>query len=783
MDDEGNLYISGRSGVIKVNVNNYSEQEEPVLMEVKSIYCDNEKVSQDENGIYQIPASKGRIQISAAVLDYTLLNPLVRMYLEGGPDEGVTAYRNSLSPLEYTNLAYGNYVLHIQILENGTNRVIQDEAFDIKKAPGLFELLIIRMMLIALLVIVVGLFVWRIMENTVIRKQYNEIRLAKEEAGRANSAKTRFLANISHEIRTPINTIMGMNEMIMREDASNVPKGYFMSMMNYAFDIRNASESLLSLINDLLDMSKIEAGKMHLVDMEYDTQEMLRSIVSMIRVRSNEKGLSFDVVIDEILPKRLYGDVGKIKQIVLNLLTNALKYTKVGGFALFVSMDERQDKTAFIRFSVKDTGIGVKEEDMEKLFSAYERLDEEKNSAIQGTGLGLDISRRFAELMGGRLWCESVYGEGSEFIFTVNQTIVDQTPLGVFIEHEDTSSKGPYVPRFIAPDADILVVDDTPMNLSVIKGLLKATKVFVTTAESGPDAIDKIKDNHFDVVLLDHMMPGMDGVETLEIIREFMPDLPVYALTANAVAGEEFYKSKGFNGYLSKPIDVETLEKTIMKHIPENKMEKPTIDDAVEEITEIPEEKKWINEVEGINADEGIANSGGISNYIFSLELFYDTIDENAKILKDSYDEGNIRLFTIKVHALKSSARIIGAAHLSEICAKLEEAGNKQDIDYIQSNIDILFTEYATYKDKLARLKQKNNTEKSKGMISPDMLKDAYEALSDFIPQMDYDSVEMILSSLSEYTLPEEDAKLMDELDDLLKHFDWEQMETLIRKA
>ena len=780
IDSRGNLYMAGRNGAIKVNINKYYDETTEVLMDVKSIYCDNEKVEQDENGVYQIPASNGRIQITASVMDYSMMNPNVRLYLEDGPDEGILTQRNKLSALEYTGLPYGNYKLHIQIMNGGGHEVLQDEVFSVRKAPRLMELIVVRLMLIILVASIAGFVVWQVMRLTVIKNQYEQIKKSKEEAENANTAKSRFLANISHEIRTPINTIMGMNEMIMREDPTSVPKGYFMSVMNYAFDIRNASESLLGLINDLLDISKIESGKMHLVEREYDTQELLRSIVSMIRIRSTEKALSFDVVVDEILPKRLFGDAEKLKQVVLNLLTNAVKYTAVGGFSLCVSMDERRDKEAVLRISVKDTGMGIKQEDMEKLFTAYERLDEEQNSGIQGTGLGLDISRKFAELMGGKLWCESVYGEGSEFIFVLSQKIVDETPLGVFIEHDEGKASGPYVPKFIAPDADILVVDDNPMNLSVIKGLLKATKVFVTTSESGADAIDKIKDNDYDVVLLDHMMPGLDGIETLAQIREIKPDLPVYALTANSVSGEEYYKSKGFNGYLSKPVDIETLENTLMKHISENKMEKAENVDMTEELTELPEDMLWIYDVDDISVPDGIKNSGGISSYLFGLDLFLDTIDENSRVLNDAYNEGNIRLFTIKVHALKSSARIIGALGLAEFAAEMEDAGNRNDLVYIEKNKDKLMNEYASYKEKLERLKKTNVSDASKEMIPEDELKDAYDALADLIPQMDYDSVEMIVESISKYSLPDKDAEFFKELGKMLKLFDWDGMEALI---
>ena len=640
-----------------------------------------------------------------------------------------------------------------------------------------------RVFFMLLLAFLTGLIVWRFMHTTIIARQYEEIRQARDEAESANSAKSRFLANMSHEIRTPINTIMGMNEMVIREDAAGVPKEYHTSMMNYASDIRNASESLLGLINDLLDISKIESGKMHLVEQEYEVMDMLRSIVSMIRVRSTQKELTFDVSIDDILPKRMYGDVAKIKQILLNLLTNAVKYTDAGGFLLSVSMDERIGDEARLRFSVKDTGMGVRPEELEKLFTAYERLDEEKNSSIQGTGLGLNISKKFAELMHGTLICESKYGQGSEFILSITQRIVDAAPVGAFTERDESGDKGPYVPQFIAPDADILVVDDNPMNLNVIKGLLKATRVFVTTSSSGEDALDKIRDTRFNVVLLDHMMPGMDGVETVARIREFDKELPVYALTANSTAGEEFYISKGFNGYLSKPVESEVLERTIKQHLPKEMMEEPTQADAVEELSEIPEEMSWIYETEGISVQEGIKNSGGISGFLASLELFWDTIDDSARVIKDAYDSDNIRFYTIKVHALKSSARIIGAMELSALCESLEDAGNRLDRSFIRENTDRLLTDYRAYTDRLSRLREVDEGDGNREPIPEEELKDAYSALAEVIPMMDYDSVEMILEQLKDFALPDEDAARMKKIQKLLKTCAWEELEDLIKEV
>ena len=778
LDEDGNLFIPGRAGVSRVNITGFTEENMEVKAYISSVYCGEEEILPDGYGKYTIPASSGRVVITAAVLDYTMINPQVQLYMEGKEDEGISVARSDLKPLEYTGLAYGDYTLHIRVMDGAGKTVLLDEKYEIIKKALFLEHPLTRLVIFFIVAFAIGFIVWKVIKSTIIRRQYEEIKQSKDEAERANAAKTRFLANISHEIRTPINTIMGMNEMSMREDPAGVPKPYFMSMMNYAFDIRNASESLLSLVNDLLDISKMESGKMHLVPEEYDTHEMLRSIVSMIRMRSTQKELTFDVVVDEILPSRLYGDQGKIKQIVLNLLTNAIKYTDVGGLALTVSMEERVDDTCSLAFSVKDTGIGVKEEDMDRLFSAYERLDEQKNSGIQGTGLGLEISRKFAELMGGTLTCESEYGKGSEFILKIDQKIIDQNPLGVFKEHDDTTS-GPYVPLFVAPDADILVVDDNPMNLNVIRGLLKGTKVFVSTASSGEECLEKIKDTRFDVILLDHMMPGMDGVETVANIRKDYPDLPVYALTANTAVGEDFYKSKGFDGYLSKPVDSRLLEQTIMKHLSEEMMEKPTAENAVEELTEIPENLMWIYETEGISVPDGIKNSGGISNYIFSLEMFLDTIDVNAGVISDAYESGNIRLYTIKVHSLKSSAKFVGAMELSALAESLENAGNKEDMDYINANTARLLADYEGFREKLERLHDETESP-DKEMIPDNELKEAYTALSDMIPQMDYDAVEMILEQMREYSLPKEDEQKMKQLEKMLKVFDWDGMEKLI---
>ncbi len=782
LEEDGNLYIAGRTGVSKVNIYNYREQGRMVRSAIASVLYDGQPLFPNEKGEYNIPAGKGRTQISPAVLDYSMSNPLVRVFLEGAHDAGITVEQSKLTNLDYTGLRYGNYVLHIQILERDGKTIVSDETFNIRKAPKFFDLLIVRILLVSLLAAFAGFIVWRVMNGTVIRKQYLQIQESKEEAERANMAKSRFLANMSHEIRTPINTILGMDEMIIREDGQNVPEGYYQTILGYAHDIKGATESLLSLINDMLDISKIESGKMHLVEQEYDVVEMLRAVAKMIRVRSEAKKLTFEVDVDPTTPKRLYGDEGKIKQIVLNLLTNAVKYTDNGGFVLKVWVTDKNELSCTLRISVKDTGIGVKKEDLDKLFNAYERLDEEKNSSIQGTGLGLDISRQFAQLMNGKLWCESEYGEGSEFFLTAPQKIIDEAEIGAFHEEEDNAAKGKYIPKFVAPDADILVVDDNPMNLAVIKGLLKPTKMFITTAESGKECLEKLKTGTFNVVLLDHMMPGMDGIETLEEIRKIYPSLPVYALTANGTLGEQFYISKGFNGFLSKPIDTVQVENAIMKHLPENIMQKPTEDDAESVDNVLPDEYEWLKDIPDISVDDGIKYCGGAQAFIDSLKMFHETIADNADVIEGAFRDEDIKLYTIKVHAMKSSSRIIGALDLSERFKAMEDAGNAGDIEYIKNNVEELMKDYREYASKLEKLNKAagDNNNADKKEISADELADAYEALKELVSQMDYDGVSMVLDQVKEYKLPEEDETKMKELQKYLKLFNWDEMEKIM---
>ena len=578
LDDNGNLYMCCREGVSSVNINNYAEQKIQIKTALNSIYCGNQKILPSENGAYIIPPSHDRIKITASVMDYSMSNPYVRIFLDGAKDDGITANRNSLTPLEYTNLSYGYYTFHIQVLSQNKKDILQDNTFSIIKRFRLIELMEFKFLLISLLVITAGFIVWRILKSTIILNQYRQLENAKEEAEQANKTKSRFLSNMSKEIITPINTIIGMNEMILRENSKDVPKQYISSIINYGMNIREASESLLTLINDLLEITKIESGKFDVRKSEYSVQNLLRSVIIPARQKSVLKGLNFSVYIDQTIPNRLNGDVGKIKQILLNLLSNAIKYTEEGCVNLQVSMEGRTNDTCDLCIRVKDTGNGMKPEIIETIFDAYGAFERDAKELHLKTGLGLDISRRFAELMGGVLVCTSEVGKGSEFIFTLSQKIVDSSPIGIFSETEDAAQHKPYTPEFIAPDADVLVASDNLVNLDVLDNLLKATKVFVTRANSRQEFLDKIKESSFNIAFIDQMLFEDDEEKIDDIIskiKEINKELAVYVITENASSDEEYFKQKGFYGTLSLPIDPMLLEKTIMNHLPKEMMETP----------------------------------------------------------------------------------------------------------------------------------------------------------------------------------------------------------------
>ena len=542
-----------------------------------------------------------------------------------------------------------------------------------------------------------------------IREQAKSEREAKENALSASRAKSDFLANMSHEIRTPINAVLGMDEMILRETEDS-------DIHRYAMNIKQAGNSLLNIVNDVLDFSKIESGKMDLLPETYDISTILVDLVAMASERAQKKDLRLELHINPSLPKMLVGDSVRIKQCILNLLTNAIKYTMKGKvvFRVDYTLESHADgKTGiWLLVSVEDTGIGIKKEDVIKLFQPFERIEEKRNRTIEGTGLGLNIVQRTLALMNSKLDVESEYGKGSTFSFVIWQDVTDVEPVGDIMEsyRRRVQFMEKYTEKLVAPRARILLVDDTPINLEVLKGLLKYTKIQLDTVTSGRAALEKVRQHTYDILFIDHRMPEMDGIETLEAMQVLTDNKclgkPCIALTANAVSGaREMYISAGFSDYLSKPVSPEKLEETIIRYLPPEYIEKPDDSLAFSSMDyDSPEEesKEDLPQIEGIDSEAGLQNCGETGLFIEMLGLVYQGIQENSDAIQSAFDKEDLDMYRIKVHSLKSTARLIGAMELSKKAADLEKAAADNDIDMIREKTADLLELYRSFSKKLA---------------------------------------------------------------------------------
>ncbi|MCR5650890.1 MAG: response regulator [Lachnospiraceae bacterium] len=517
----------------------------------------------------------------------------------------------------------------------------------------------------------------------------------REKAESANKAKSVFLAQMSHEIRTPINAVLGMNEMILRKSDGEVRE--------YALNINDAGKTLLSLINSILDFSKIEDGKMELLHVEYDTSSVIHNLVQSISGRAAAKGLDLVLDIDPKLPARLVGDDVRITQVIMNLLTNAVKYTERGSVTLTMRIEQKQEGNIMMYVGVKDTGIGIKEEDIDKLALSFERLELERNRNIEGTGLGIAIVSRLLAMMNSKLAIKSTYGEGSEFSFLVSQDVADPSPVGDINKRlEESRKKITVTVSFQAPDAKVLVVDDNFMNLKVAKNLLGLYRIEPDAASSGKEAIELMRNKTYHVVCMDHMMPEMDGIETLRKLKEenLIPEeTVVIMMTANAVVGaKESYLSEGFADYISKPIELEKMEEKLEKYLPGDLKKYPDGSPGEDEIMEFHPDKEtkentgnhdagFIDRLKdkGFDTDAALNYCMGDEGFLAEmLSEFRNSSKEKMSELDDFLEKGLIHDYGTAVHALKSTSKTIGANRLSDLARELEFAANEGNEDLIR---------------------------------------------------------------------------------------------------
>ena len=535
-----------------------------------------------------------------------------------------------------------------------------------------------------------------------------------EEVVRANEAKSQFLANMSHEIRTPINGILGMDSVLLKECHDE-------NLREYAKNIQSAGQSLLSIINDILDISKIESGKMEILTIRYQLFSVLNDCYNLTKIKLQNKPVSFIMQINEKLPSWLYGDEVRIRQIINNFLSNAVKYTKEGNITFELDFEEKTDEQILLVITVRDTGIGIKEEDLGKLFESFTRIEEKRNRNIEGTGLGLNLTKNLVNLMGGEVFAESTYGKGSCFTAKIPQKIADAKPMGDFGKRyqQYLSTSDDDKLSFLAPDAKILVVDDVTMNLKVVEGLLKATKIQIDTAVSGSECLECVKTTPYQMIFLDHMMPEMDGLETLEHMKNLADNpnaqTPVIMLTANAIVGaKEEYIEAGFTDYLTKPIRETELLEMILKYLPEElvcenggqgieKSQDAQDMEHPEAGGEGAEPLQRLEQLEGLDVKTGLTYC--MNEEDFYIEMLQEFLQaDKASQLKHFLAEEDWDNYRTTVHALKSTSLTIGAAHLSGEAKALEMAAKEGNMDYIRSHHDGVMDEYKELTDHLKEI-------------------------------------------------------------------------------
>lgn len=710
--------------------------------------------------------------------------------------------------------------------------------------------------------------------------QYTNLELEKSA-----NMKSDFLANMSHEIRTPMNAVIGMAEMALREELPPAAR-------EYIIQIKESGKALLTIINDILDFSKIESGKMDIIPVEYEPMSMIYDVANIVMTRLTGKNVELILSVSPDLPHKLVGDPIRIRQVLLNIANNAAKFTSEGRILIKVENQKLSSDEIELQISVEDTGIGIKKEDMWKLFRSFEQVDSKRNRNIEGTGLGLAISKQLMTLMNGKIETESEYNKGSKFSFSLSQKIADHThsivvkepdsilvaglisnpyireglhsdltKLGVayqvlsserdltefpsgkkvflFIEHpmfsdmvKEFVKKRPDITAvllinfndnvkydisnvlvirkplfalniavilnreelhfteeeendkgfdFTAPAAEVLIVDDNAVNLTVAEGLLEPLKMKIDTALSGKAAIEKISKFHYDIIFMDHMMPELDGVETTHIIRRFYKDydkVPIIALTANAVEGtKEMFCREGMDDFVAKPIELRMLISKVKKWLPPEKIQKVHGTLGVQKKAD----KSDAIVVGDLNVAMALKFLGNEALFWSILKVYYRSIEKKAKLIKKLEEEENWKDYTIEVHALKSSSRQIGATSLSEKAAALEKAGNGQDGVFIHRRTDEMLEQYTNYLPVLEPFCSDQKKEDVKQAIPKERLSESFAKLRAAMEELDMDQMSDVVSDMSQYGYQDWQQEIFDELKDAVEDVDVDRCEELLK--
>ena len=595
---------------------------------------------------------------------------------------------------------------------------------------------------------------------------------ARNKSDMENKHKTSFLANVSHEIRTPMNAIIGMTDLLFYEPLNK-------RQMGFVNDIKVSAHSLLSIINDILDMSKIEAGKLELNPINYDFQSLLDNVHSMFTYVTKKKGIEFKYETEGNMPRYLYGDDIRLKQVLTNICGNAVKYTERGYVKFKVTaMDDK------LTFEIKDSGIGMRKEDLPKLFNSFQRIETEQNRTIVGTGLGLSISKTFVEMMGGTIMVDSEYEQGSVFIIII--------PIVLGKKEDVKSSKGLLDGHtLVAPDAKVLVVDDNEFNIRVAEGLLGLFKINAQTASSGKEAIDLVQKNEYDLVFMDHMMPEMDGVEATGIIRNLggkFKDMPIIALTANAVQGaKEMFLSNGFDGFISKPIDIQEMYGILKEWLPTEKIDIKN-EKIIQEEHAKETESEFISElykIDEIDVEIGLKRVSGMENmYRETLELFNKKLVTECLGMYDKLNYGDISGFAISVHAMKSALSTIGAMSMSETALRLETAAKGNDFEFCVQRFPVFRNKLLKLNNDLTAVLQEHTETDNKKKMSGDkaFLQEQIEKALTAADDFDSDAGIKALNDLLVYDFGEEINADLEKASMSFKEFNYDGVKETLNK-
>ena len=750
--------------------------------------------------------------------------------------------------------------------------------------------LIFRIVGLAFTLLSINIVAWFgkvfIIEVVASREKERLLQEQSAELEREARMKSDFLANMSHEIRTPMNAVIGMAEIAMREEVSPGAR-------DCLTQIQKSGRNLLNIINDILDYSKIESGKMEIIPERYEPASELNDILSILFTRVGDKPLEVVVVTDTKLPHVLYGDYMRIRQVLINLANNAIKFTNEGRVIVRLECENTGEDSVLIKFHIEDTGIGIKKEDIDRLFTSFTQVDSRRNRSVEGTGLGLAISQKLVEAMGGEIGVDSVYGEGSDFWFTVPQKVLDHSydceiedaadkcaillnssearaelfkdqmssfgvesaRIGSLDEYESSGKKeylfielpeyddskrsfldahpdvtgvilvefdsdfnpdrpdiltlrrpistlgfvrvlnnksdidrsaevqDGYSINYTAPDAKILVVDDNEINITVVGGLLAPMEIKIDSALSGKEAIEKVTANDYDIVLMDHMMPGMDGVDTTKIIREMLPnkqDLVIIALSANAMeSSRQMFLEAGMDDFIAKPVEIKELVSKLKKWLPDEKV--IAVSGEQVQANEVPADS--LSEFDMLDAGEAVKSLGSPQLFRKIAGEYYRSGQDKYDGIRKAYEDEDIKDYTIRVHALKSSSRQIGAYDLGDKAEALENAGKAEDLDFIKANTNEALDLFKDLLDKMAPLFAEDEKDKADlPPLSDDVLSEQMDKLKSACEDLDMDVMEEVKSELTSYSWPadkEEDLKLLCKAID---EIDIEQCEEVMNK-